>query len=189
MTEPADDPVTDELPDFDRRWDYADPAGSEESFRTLLDEHAHAPLGWRPKTHFTAMLLAATILGCSSPQQAQTPSSVETSQEPAREVAADREISCVPMDWDEPKCVSERLIDGDTAERKQVLGKLGAFDDKTMRMLAPALSEVYLEGGPLQKDVMRVLLELRDPWASDAYLHELQTDDTGHANEARESVG
>lgn len=34
-------------PDFDADWDYSDPVGTEERFRSLLEEHTDAPAAWR----------------------------------------------------------------------------------------------------------------------------------------------
>ena len=97
--------------------------------------------------------------------------------------------ACEQPKWDDPAYVSQQLLSADATVRKVAMGKIGALSEDQKKALLPALVKVYLEKDLNQKEVMSLLVRLRDPAAKDAYLEEVKTNATGFAGVAAEALG
>lgn len=96
---------------------------------------------------------------------------------------------CEQPNWESPEYISKRLVEGDRAERALALKHLSKLDEAEQLKAAGALSKVYLEADPNQKEAMQLLVQLRAPEAKDAYLKEVRENATGYAGAAAEALG
>lgn len=98
-------------------------------------------------------------------------------------------VGCDQADWKNPQYISEQLKTGNSAEQSLALEKLEELEEETQEKVAPALTQVYLEGGANKKAVMQKLVEMRSSAAKEAYLKEVKSDETGYAGSAAEALG
>ena len=98
-------------------------------------------------------------------------------------------VGCESPDWKNPEYVKKQIVEGDPASQRTAIGHLANLPEDAQRSLVGALTEVYKAKGPNQKDAMQILVQLRDPSAKDAYLMELETDETGYAGASAEALG
>ncbi len=96
---------------------------------------------------------------------------------------------CEKANWEDPAYISKKLGEKDPAVTRMALEHARKLTDDQKVELIPALSAVYLEGGSGQKEAMSILVQLRNPASSEAYISELQTDATGYASASAEAIG
>lgn len=97
--------------------------------------------------------------------------------------------ACEQPRWDDPAYVSQQLESADATTRKVAMGKIEGLKEDQRKALVPALTKIYLEKDSNQKDVMKMLVQQRDPAAKDAYLEEVKSNATGYAGAAAEALG
>lgn len=97
--------------------------------------------------------------------------------------------ACEQPRWDDPTYVGQQLESKDPTVRKLAMGKLDALKDEQKKTIVPTLTKIYLEKDSNQKDIMKMLVQLRDSAAKDAYLEEVKTNATGYAGAAAEALG
>lgn len=98
-------------------------------------------------------------------------------------------VGCEKVDWEDPAYVIKKLQESDPAVKRMALDHARHLTDEQKVELIPALSSVYLEGGSGQKEAISMLVQLRNPAGSEAYIQELKTDAGGYAGAAAEAIG
>lgn len=96
---------------------------------------------------------------------------------------------CEQPRWDDPAYISQQLEQGDPNMRTVALGHFETLPDDKKKAVVPALTKVYLEKGPNQKEIINQLVMLRDPAAKDAYIEEVKSNAGGKAGAAAEALG
>lgn len=98
-------------------------------------------------------------------------------------------IGCERPDWEDPEYVAEKLEEGRTAERANAVEQLRHYPEDQRDDIAGIAAEVYLEDDQFRSDIMRQLIQWREPGAKAAYIEELKEDHTGYASSAAEVLG
>ena len=98
-------------------------------------------------------------------------------------------MACEQPRWDDPTYIQAQLEKKDPTMRTVALDKMGGLKEEQIKTLVPTLTKVYLEKDPNQKEVMEVLVKMRDPAAKDAYIEEVKTNATEYAAVAAEALG
>ena len=98
-------------------------------------------------------------------------------------------LGCEKPDWENPDYVAQMLEEGDNRQKREAVGTLRNFPEDRRHEIAEPLAKIYLEDVELRDDVMRHLMQWREPGAVSAYLEEMKTDQTGNAEHAGEVLG
>lgn len=97
--------------------------------------------------------------------------------------------ACESPDWENPEYVKKKVLDTDPVTQRTAIERLSQLPEDKQKEVVPALVQVYQSKGPNQKDAMQLLVQLRDASAKDAYLNELETNETGYAGASAEALG
>jgi HEAT repeat protein len=97
--------------------------------------------------------------------------------------------ACEQPNWEDPAYVAKQLESADANMRQVALEKVSEKKGDALKPHVPALVKLYLAGGSTQKQVMTLLVQLRDPAAKDAYMAEVKSNTTGYAAACAEALG
>lgn len=98
-------------------------------------------------------------------------------------------MACEQPRWDDPAYIQAQLEKKDPTMRTVALDKMDGLKEEQIKTLVPILTKVYLEKDSNQKEIMGVLVKMRDPAAKDAYIEEVKTNATEYAAVAAEALG
>jgi len=96
---------------------------------------------------------------------------------------------CDRANWEDPQYVKQQLSEGNPTEQKMALEKIEDLEDEDKKVLAPALANIYTEGGANSRAAMETLVGLQSEKAKEAYVEEIETNEAGYAGPAAEALG